>query len=162
MSSRTALGIVVPLCVFVFAALAPAVRADPRSTDAYLDQTRERWEKVARQIWDTPELGLKESRSSAALIEVLEKEGFQVTKGLGDEPTAFVATAGSGAPVVALLAEYDALPGLSQAAGQPRKQAVADGGAGHGCAHNLLGTATVAAAIAANRERVARKLPGTI
>jgi aminobenzoyl-glutamate utilization protein B len=147
------------------AALAPWVsvaRAEARTTDAYLDQTRERWEKVARQIWDMPELGLKEARSSAALIEILEKEGFHVTRGIGGEPTAFIATAGSGAPVVALLAEYDALPGLSQAAGQPKKQAVTEGAPGHGCGHNLLGTASVAAAIAANRDRIARKLPGTI
>jgi aminobenzoyl-glutamate utilization protein B len=137
-------------------------RADGRATDSYLDQTRERWEKVARQIWDTPETGLKETRSSAALIDLLQKEGFQVTRGVGGEPTAFVATAGSGEPVIGLLAEYDALPGLSQAAGQAKKQAVSDGGPGHGCGHNLLGTASVAAAIAANRERVARKLPGTI
>jgi aminobenzoyl-glutamate utilization protein B len=144
------------------AARASVARADGRATDAYLDQTRDRWEKVAKQIWDTPELGLKETRSSAALIDLLGKEGFQITRGVGGEPTAFVATAGSGEPVVALLAEYDALPGLSQTAGQPKKQAVTDGAAGHGCGHNLLGTASVAAAIAANRERIARKLPGTI
>jgi len=137
-------------------------RADGRATDAYLDQSRDRWERVARQIWDMPETGLKETRSSAALIEILQKEGFQVTRGAGGEPTAFVATAGSGEPVIGLLAEYDALPGLSQAAGQARKQAVSDGAPGHGCGHNLLGTASVAAAIAANRERIARKLPGTI
>ena len=137
-------------------------RADGRATDMYLDQTRERWERVARQIWDTPETGLKETRSSAALIEILQKEGFQVTRGVGGEPTAFVATAGSGEPVIGLLAEYDALPGLSQAAGQARKQPVSAGAPGHGCGHNLLGTASVAAAIAANRERIARKLPGTI
>jgi aminobenzoyl-glutamate utilization protein B len=154
------------LCLICVAGLvgprAKLARADGRATDAYLDQTRERWERVARQIWDTPELGLKEAKSSAALIELLQKEGFQVTRGVGGEPTAFIATAGSGEPVIGLLAEYDALPGLSQAAGQAKKQAVADGAPGHGCGHNLLGTASVAAAIAANRERVARKLPGTI
>src|SRR5262249_37187404 len=154
------------LCLICVAGLlgprAKLARADGRATDAYLDQTRDRWERVARQIWDMPELGLKETRSSASLIDILQKEGFQVTRGVGGEPTAFVATAGSGEPVVGLLAEYDALPGLSQAAGQARKQAVADGAPGHGCGHNLLGTASVAAAIAANRERIARKLPGTI
>jgi aminobenzoyl-glutamate utilization protein B len=160
MSSR--LPLVSAIALGVLAMRAPVARGDGRSTDAYLDQTRDRWEKVARQIWDTPELGLKETRSSTALIDILSKEGFQITRGVGGEPTAFVATAGSGEPVVALLAEYDALPGLSQAAGQPKKQAVTDGAAGHGCGHNLLGTASVAAAIAANRERVARKLPGTI
>jgi len=148
--------------VCTLGALVSVARADGRATDAYLDESRARWEHVARQIWDTPELGLGETRSAAALLDVLEKEGFQVTRGVGSEPTAFVATAGSGAPFVALLAEYDALPGLSQVAGQAKRQAVAEGTPGHGCAHNLLGTASVAAAIAANRERVAKKLPGTI
>ncbi|TMQ28661.1 MAG: amidohydrolase, partial [Deltaproteobacteria bacterium] len=162
MSSPKQLAICAIGAVCIAGAFASLARADARPTDTYLDQTRERWEKVAKQIWDTPELGLGENRSSAALIDILQKEGFQVTKGVGGEATAFVATAGSGAPVIALLAEYDALPGLSQAAGQSRKQAVTDGAPGHGCGHNLLGTASVAAAIAANRERVAKKLPGTI
>jgi aminobenzoyl-glutamate utilization protein B len=162
MSSRNQLAIACAVYLICLASDASLARADARSTDGYLDQTRERWEKVAKQIWDMPELGLGETRSSAALIDILQKEGFQVTRGIGGEATAFVATAGSGAPVVALLAEYDALPGLSQAAGQPRKQAVTDGAPGHGCGHNLLGTASVAAAVAANRERIAKKLPGTI
>ncbi|HEY0479192.1 MAG TPA: amidohydrolase [Kofleriaceae bacterium] len=160
MSPLKQLCAVATLCIL--GALAPVARAEPRSTDAYLDQSRDRWEKLAKQIWDMPELGLKETRSSAALIGILEKEGFQITRGVGGEPTAFVATAGSGSPVVALLAEYDALPGLSQAAGEPKKHAVTDGAPGHGCGHNLLGTASVAAAVAANRERIAKKLPGTI
>jgi aminobenzoyl-glutamate utilization protein B len=143
-------------------ALTSIARAEGRATDTYLDETRARWEQVAKQIWDTPELGLGETRSSAVLIQILEKEGFQVTRGIGGEPTAFMATAGSGTPVIALLAEYDALPGLSQVAGAAKKQAVAEGSPGHGCGHNLLGTASVAAAIAANRERAAKKLPGTI
>jgi len=158
--SSNRLGVV--LVIWMLCARVPGAFADGRATDGYLDDSRARWEHVARQIWDTPELGLHESRSAAALIEVLEKEGFQVTRGVGSEPTAFVAIAGAGAPVVGLLAEYDALPGLSQAAGQTKRQVVAEGAAGHGCGHNLLGTASVAAAIAANRERLARKLPGTI
>ncbi|HEX2690103.1 MAG TPA: amidohydrolase [Kofleriaceae bacterium] len=163
MSPRNRLGVISAICVLCTSwAFPPRARADGRASDAYLDQTRARWEHVAKQIWDTPELGLGETRSAAALIDVLEKEGFQVTRGIGGEPTAFVATAGSGAPVIALLAEYDALPGLSQVAGQAKKHVVAEGAPGHGCAHNLLGTASVAAAIAANRDRVARKLPGTI
>ncbi|HEU4728569.1 MAG TPA: amidohydrolase [Kofleriaceae bacterium] len=166
MSKRKRLGALYVVCIvgiFGIGGARPSVaRAEGRATDAYLDETRARWEQVARQIWDTPELGLKESKSSAALLAILQKEGFQITRGVGGEPTAFVATAGSGSPVVALLAEYDALPGLSQVAGQPKKKAVAEGAPGHGCGHNLLGTASVAAAIAANRERIAKKLPGTI
>ena len=91
----------------------------PRSepTDVYLDQTRERWTAVARKIWDTPETALQEKKSAQALVEALQKEGFKVTWGVGGEPTAFVAIAGSGSPTIAFLAEYDALPGLSQKPG---------------------------------------------
>jgi aminobenzoyl-glutamate utilization protein B len=91
-----------------------------------------------------------------------EKEGFQVKRGVGGQPTAFVATAGSGSPTLAYLVEYDALPGLSQAAGVPKRQPLVEGGAGHACGHNLLGTASAAAAVAANRERQSRNLAGTI
>jgi aminobenzoyl-glutamate utilization protein B len=134
--------------------------AEERATDAYLDQTRERWTTLAKKIWDTPETALNEKKSAQALVDALQKEGFKVTWGVGGEPTAFVATAGSGSPTVAFLAEYDALPGLSQKAGSASKGAVVDAGPGHGCGHNLLGTAATAAAIAANRDRQSRKLPG--
>jgi aminobenzoyl-glutamate utilization protein B len=132
------------------------------STDAWLDQSRPRWIAVAQKVWEHPELALGERLSSHALAAELEKEGFRVTWGIAGEETAFLAVAGSGKPVVALLAEYDALPGLSQAAGQPKKEAIQEGAPGHGCGHNLLGTAEVAAAIAANRARIEQKLPGTI
>lgn len=143
--------------------LVPRVgRAEPRPTDAFLDESRPRWEALARRIWEAPELALKEARSSRALAEVLEKEGFTITWGSGGEKTAFVAVAGRGRPVIGFLAEYDALPGLSQAAGKATRSPLGEGAPGHACGHNLLGTASVAAAIAANHERLARKLPGTI
>jgi len=148
------------LCLLGLAAVCSA--AEPPGTDAWLDQTRARWAAVAQKIWETPELALREKKSSAALAAELEKEGFRVTWGSGGEATAFIATAGSGKPVVGLLAEYDALPGLSQAAGKSKKEELAENGPGHGCGHNLLGTAAVAAAIAANRARIEQKLPGTI
>jgi aminobenzoyl-glutamate utilization protein B len=131
-------------------------------TDAYLDRTRSQWEALAQRIWETPELALQEKKSAAALAEVLQKEGFTVSWGIGGEATAFMATAGSGFPVIGYVAEYDALPGLSQASGKTTKEAMVENGPGHGCGHNLLGAASVAAAVAANRERLARKLPGTI
>ncbi|HEY6006120.1 MAG TPA: amidohydrolase [Anaeromyxobacter sp.] len=145
-------------------ALLPALAraAEARQTDAFLDETRGQWESLAHRIWETPELALKETRSSKALAEALEKEGFKVVWGSGGMKTAFVATAGSGRPVVAFLAEYDALPALSQAAGKPTHAPLGENAPGHACGHNLLGTASTAAAIAANRERKARKLPGTI
>lgn len=135
---------------------------EARPTDAFLDETRAQWETLAHRVWETPELALKETRSSHAMAEALEREGFKVTWGSGGMKTAFIATSGSGRPVVAFLAEYDALPALSQAAGKPAKAPVAEGSPGHGCGHNLLGTASVAAAVAANRERASRKVPGTI
>lgn len=140
----------------------PAAGPMAQATDAYLESSRTQWEAVAKTVWDAAELALDETKSSAALAAVLEKEGFKITWGAGGQPTAFVATAGSGSPVVGLLAEYDALPSLSQAAGMTKKEALVAEGPGHGCGHNLLGTAAVAAAVAANRERVARGLPGTI
>jgi aminobenzoyl-glutamate utilization protein B len=140
---------------------APPKPAAP-STDAYLDETRPLWTEVSDAIWRFSETALRETKSAGMLASLLEKEGFTVTRGVAGMPTAFVATAGSGSPVVGILAEYDALPGLSQVAGETKKTPIAEGTPGHGCGHNLLGTAAVAAAVAANRQRVAERLPGTI
>src|SRR6185369_15404360 len=138
------------------------VAAGAPATDAYLDQTRSRWEQVSSQIWDYSETGLQETKSAAYLADLLEKEGFRVTRNVGGMPTAFVATIGSGPPVVGILAEYDALPGLSQRAGETHKDPRQPDAPGHGCGHNLLGTSAVAAGIAANQARIQQKLPGTI
>ncbi len=132
------------------------------ATDAYLDKTRARWEQVSRQIFDFAETALQEKRSSELLADLLAKEGFKVERGIGGMPTAFVATAGSGSPVVGILAEYDALPELSQKPGETQKAPLAQGAPGHGCGHNLLGTAAVASAVAANKSRIEKKTPGTI
>jgi aminobenzoyl-glutamate utilization protein B len=151
---------------FALSAAPAAAMAAPPATaaasDAWLDSTSARWTEVSGKIWGFSETALKETKSAALLADLLEKEGFAVTRGVAGMPTAFVASAGSGPPVVGILAEYDALPGLSQVGGAPKKTPLAAGEAGHGCGHNLLGTAAVAAAVAANRERVAAKLPGTI
>src|SRR2546421_6285432 len=132
------------------------------TTDAYLDQTHARWEGVSRQLWEYAETGLHEDKSAAAIEELLTKEGFKVDRNVAGMPTAFVATAGSGSPVVAIMAEYDALPGLSQKPGEAKKDPEKEGAPGHGCGHNLLGTAAVPAAAAANQRRIDQKLPGTI
>ncbi len=145
-----------------FAGLALAAPPAATPTDSYLDSSRGRWEKTADAIWDDAETSLAETRSAALLEKLLEEEGFSVSRGVAGMPTAFVASAGSGAPVVGILAEYDALPGLSQKGDEARKSPRVAGAPGHGCGHNLLGTAAVAAAVAANRARIAGKLPGTI
>ena len=138
------------------------VAAGAPATDAYLDQTRTRWEQVSRQIWEFSEPALQETKSAGLMADLLEKEGFKITRNVGGMPTAFAATAGSGSPVVGILAEYDALPGLSQQAGEAKKDPRAPDAPGHGCGHNLLGTSAVAAAVAANQARISQKLPGTI
>ncbi len=139
----------------------PAAAAPP-GTDAWLDEGRGRWEEVARTLWGFHELALQERQSAALLADILEKEGFEVRRGFSDMPTAFVARAGKGEPVVAVLAEYDALPELSQAGGAAQKRPAQAGAPGHGCGHNLLGTAAVAAGVSANRARAAERLAGTI
>jgi aminobenzoyl-glutamate utilization protein B len=158
-----ALGAAVALTAAVLGGAAQAQGAPPGfPTDGYLEQTRARWEEAARKVWGFAETSLQEKQSAAYFEDLLQKEGFHVTRGVGTLPTAFVATAGSGEPVIALLAEYDALPGLSQEPGVETKKPQAQGAPGHGCGHNLLGTAAVAAAVAANRQRAAEHLPGTI
>ncbi|MEP5614390.1 MAG: M20 family metallopeptidase [Cyclobacteriaceae bacterium] len=111
-----------------------------------LDEQHDKYAKVATQIWDWAEVGYQEEKSSALLSEMLEKEGFTIKKGVADIPTAFVAEYGSGSPVIAILAEFDALPGVSQKA-IPSRDPVVEGGAGHACGHHLFGTASSAAGI---------------
>ena len=136
LSYRTPL--ILAVAVLVSGTRTPADAAPP-GTDAYLDETRARWEDTARKIWGFHEVALEERQSSALLADLLAKEGFAVQRGVAGMPTAFVARAGKGEPVVALLAEYDALPELSQAAGATTKQPMKAGAPGHGCGHNLLG-----------------------
>ncbi|MHC4434486.1 MAG: hypothetical protein ACYTBS_21825, partial [Planctomycetota bacterium] len=110
-----------------------------------------RFGAISDAIWSYAELGLQEYKSSALLTKTLEAEGFRVERGLADMPTCFVASYGSGKPVIGILAEYDALPMISQKPRVPTQQPVVAGAPGHGCGHNLMGTAAVAAAIAVNR-----------
>src|SRR5690606_28661849 len=114
---------------------------------AALDAAQPTYGKIAREIWSFAEVGYQEHRSSALLQAQLRKAGFKVETGVAGIPTAFVASYGSGKPVIALLAEFDALPGLSQGA-VPVRQVLVEGGAGHACGHHLFGTASTAAAIA--------------
>jgi len=121
----------------------------------------EEYKKTALQIWDYAELGYKETKSSALLQQVLKENGFSVEAGVAEIPTAFVATYGSGKPVIAILAEYDALPGLAQQA-VPEKKEIAGKNGGHGCGHHLFGTASVAAGIEIKKLIEEKKLSGTI
>ena len=116
--------------------------------------------KMCRTLWNNPEVGGTEAKSSSYLKKLLEQEGFAVTV-CPNLPYAFCAEYGSGSPVLAVLAEYDALPGLSQKACAVKEPAV-EGGPGHGCGHNLLGSAAMTAAIALKRYLEKSGTPGTV
>ena len=122
---------------------------------------REALKELELKIWNTPEIAYLEVEACKWTAEMLKNEGFDVEIGVGGVPTAIKATYGSGHPVIGLLGEYDALPGMSQKV-QTEKEAVEAGCPGQGCGHNLLGVAHVGAAIGIKAEMIEKKLPGTI
>jgi len=116
---------------------------------------------AAMQIWNFAELGYQETQSSALLQKILKEAGFKITTGVAGMPTAFIAEYGSGKPVIGILGEFDALPGLSQAA-VPEQKSIENGGAGHGCGHHLFGVGSAASSIAIAEWLTKTKTSGTI
>lgn len=114
---------------------------------SYLDQHYDAHAEIARKIWDLAELGYQEIESSRILQTELANNGFEIETGIADIPTAFIASYGKGKPVIGILAEFDALPGISQAIAPVRK-ILDDKPDGHACGHNLFGTGSTAAALA--------------
>ncbi|MCC7054921.1 MAG: amidohydrolase [Gemmatimonadaceae bacterium] len=149
------------LAAVPLAAQLPKPAAGTAPMLATLDAGTGHFATVAKQIWDWAEVGYMEVRSSALLQSELRTAGFRVTAGVAGEPTAFVAEYGSGKPVIAILGEFDALPGLSQA-NTPERNALVAGGPGHGCGHHLFGTASTAAAIALKEWMIANHVAGTL
>lgn len=131
------------------------------STLKFLDASYLKDKQTALQIWDYAELGYKETKSAALHVQNLKDAGFTVETGVAGIPTAFVATYGSGSPVIGILAEYDALPGLAQEAIAEKKSIEGKVG-GHGCGHHLFGTASVSAGIAIKKLIEEKKISGTI
>jgi aminobenzoyl-glutamate utilization protein B len=125
-------------------------------------QVVEKFGKISDSIWSFAELGLQEFRSSKLLADTLEEAGFKVELGLAGMPTCFVATYGSGKPVIGLLGEFDALPMLSQKGRVPVKDPIVDGAPGHGCGHNTMCTAAAAAALAVKETIDKYGLKGTV
>ena len=157
--------------ILILAAAAPATAATspPPSKEKRLvldwlsrPDVLARFGKISDSIWSYAELGLQEFRSSKLLADTLEQAGFTVERGLAGMPTCFVASYGSGKPVIGLLGEFDALPMLSQKGRVPSKDPLVDGAPGHGCGHNTMCTAAAAAAIAVKEAMDKFKLPGTI
>ena len=125
----------------------PAIADESPDLVNYIDARFDQHRDIALQIWDYAELGYLEEKSSALLQQTMSDAGFEVETGVAGIPTAFVATYGSGEPVIALLAEFDALPGITQTA-SPVRETIPGKAGGHACGHHLFGTASAAAAIA--------------
>jgi len=128
---------------------------------AYLDKQQEKHAALAMQLWDLAELGYLETRSSALLQSSLKKDGFKVQTGIAGLPTAFVASYGEGKPVIGILAEFDALPGISQSA-SPVREVLGDKPNGHACGHHLFGAGSLAAAQAVKHWMDRHDVKGTL
>ncbi len=128
---------------------------------AVVESHREALIDLSNRIWAYAETALKETQSSQALADYAEQAGFEVERGVAGMPTAFVANYGKGSPIIGVLGEYDALPGLSQKPSTV-KEAYEPGAAGHGCGHNLLGAGSLGAAIAIKELMAQGKLTGTV
>src|SRR3954465_13460037 len=127
-----------------------------------VDTIKPRFVALANKVWGMPEVCYTEARSSAEHLAELRHQGFRVTEKVAGIPTALMGGAGEGGPVIAFLGEYDALPGLSQEAGVAEHRPVEAGGHGHGCGHNLLGSAALLAATAVKDWLAENKVPGRV
>lgn len=145
--------------------LPSAHAAEPAAAKAvalrWVDENAAALSALNRKIWSHAEIGLEERKSAGEIIAVLRSHGFTVEEGVAGMPTAFVASFGSGKPVIGILAEYDALPGLSQEA-VPERRPREGVAAGHGCGHSVFGSASTGAAVAVKQVLAGRRLPGTI
>jgi len=139
----------------------PKVSPNKEAAVASVETHRPDLTGLSDQIWHFAETALRETKSSKALADWAEAQGFRVERGVAGMPTAFIASFGEGAPVIAILGEFDALPGISQKA-QPEKEALVPDAPGHGCGHNLFGAASLGAVTAVKELIEAGKLQGTV
>ena len=139
----------------------PDTSKDKQQIVASLNSKYDYYKERAMRIWDYAELGYKEEKSTALLQQTLKDNGFTIQSGVAEIPTAFVASYGSGSPVIGILAEFDALPGMSQQA-VPEKRPIEGKIAGQACGHHLFGVASVAAGIEIKKLIEQKKFSGTI
>ena len=154
------------LAVLAGLSIAPAVSAPrPKKNEKvgirYLDAHFHLYDSLQKQIFNFAETGYKEERSVRQWTSFLASQGFTVEQGVAGIPTAFVATYGSGSPVIGMMAEYDAIGGMSQDT-VPFRKVLVPGAAGHACGHNLLGTGSVAGAVAVSKWLAATGFSGTV
>ncbi|MFT3682801.1 MAG: amidohydrolase [Ferruginibacter sp.] len=144
-----------------FAQAPAALTANKKAIIASVDKHQKELTELSDKIWAFAELALKETQSSKVLADYAEAQGFTVQRGVAEMPTAFIASYGSGKPIIAVMGEFDALPGLSQKA-QTTKDPLHAGAPGHGCGHNLFGAGSLGAAVAIKELIAAGKLKGTV
>jgi len=129
---------------------------------SFVEAKRREFCELSDRVWETPEINYEEYRSAEQHVSLLESEGFRVTKGIAGIPTAMMGEAGNEGPVIAILGEFDALPGLSQEAGLAVQKPVVEGGHGHGCGHNVLGAGSMWAAAAVKDYLEAHGIKGRV
>ncbi|MBX2872699.1 MAG: amidohydrolase [Saprospiraceae bacterium] len=139
----------------------PTTNKNKQAVIQAIDSKYEALTDLSDKIWSFEEIAFQEKKSAKALADFAEANGFTVKRGVAEIPTAFTAEYGSGAPIIGILGEFDALPGLSQKT-VPTKDPLHEGAPGHGCGHNLFGTASLGAAIAIKELIADGKLKGTV
>lgn len=149
------------LCALALAVSGFAQNPKKDEATASIEKQKATLIALSDQIWRFAETALRETKSAKLLADHAEKEGFKVERGVAGMPTAFIASYGQGRPIIGILGEFDALPGISQKA-SPMKEALEEGAPGHGCGHNLFGAASLGAAIAIKQLIASGKLTGTI
>jgi aminobenzoyl-glutamate utilization protein B len=161
MNARLTLVTLAAIGVWPLSLQAASPSAVKRNAVASVDKHADELTGVSDKVWGYAETALREYKSSKLLADFAEAQGFTVTRNVSGMPTAFVAKFGTGRPIIGILGEYDALPGVSQKP-QAEESPLVAGGAGHGCGHNLLGAASLGAALAIKEQLAAGKLHGTI
>jgi aminobenzoyl-glutamate utilization protein B len=135
--------------------------AEKQTAAATIDRSATQLTALSDEVWRYAETALRETKSSKAIADFAERSGFRVTRGVAAMPTAFVAEYGSGHPIIGILGEFDALPGISQKA-VAKRDVLEAGAPGHGCGHNLFGVGSLGAALAVKELIAANKLTGTV
>ena len=161
MKSKLLLLAALVCCLLAFPQKKQKLSKNKATLQASVEKHKSALIKISDEIWSSAELAFEEYKSAELLADYAEQNGFTVVRGVSGMPTAFVATYGSGKPVISILGEFDALPGISQKA-QPTKEPLKEGAGGHGCGHNLFGAGSLGAAIAVKELMEQGKIKGTL
>ena len=147
------------IIIFIILSIEHGLASD--SVIRFLDSKSEDYAAMSKTIWSLAELGYQEKETSKLMQSHLRQENFSIDYGVAEIPTAFIASYGSGKPIIAILAEMDALPGLSQDA-KPERKIIKEGTPGHACGHHLFGAGSIAAAVAVKNWLIETGTTGTI